>query len=114
MEYVTIGGYENKTVQMTIKKPKCKFWSLLVVNIIHLFLTIVIAISFAIVIYNLIIFRDNVDIQKQLEHLDTITITVDDFMEENKQFFNQTKHFISQIETIIQRLCKIDPQICAS
>ena len=74
---------------------------------------VIIAIFFAIVIYNLVIFRDNVDINKQLDHIDTITVEIHDFMAQNKQFFNQTEAFINRFEKILDNLCHYDPKICA-
>ena len=114
MEYVTLGGFENGIEHsvIVVKRPNCKYFTILFTNIAHFILTIFITIFFAIVIYNLVIFRKNVDIQKQLEHIDSITIQVNNFMEQNKQFFNQTETFIHRFEKILDNLCKMDPSIC--
>ena len=115
MEYVTLGGFENDMEHsvLVVKKPKCKYYTLLFSNLAHFLLTIIIAIFFAIVIYNLVIFRDNVDINKQLNHIDTITVEIHEFMAQNKQFFNKTETFINRFEKILDNLCHYDPKICA-
>lgn len=115
MQYITLSGFENDVEHeiVVLKKPNCKYFTLLFTNIAHFTLTIFIAIFFAIVIYNLVIFRDNVDINRQLNHIDTITIQIKDFMQTNKQFFNQTESFIHRFEHILDNLCNYDPKICS-
>lgn len=114
MQYITLSGFENDAEYeiISLKKPKCKYYTLLISQLSHFFLTIIIAIFFAIVIYNLVIFRDNVDINKQLNHIDTITVEIHDFMAQNKQFFNETETFIHRFEKILNNLCDYDPNIC--
>ena len=114
MQYVTLAGFENKGNQdiVVITNTKKKYCALLLTNIAHFTLTIFIAIFFGIVIYNLVVFRDNVDINKQLNHIDTITIKIDKFMQQNKQFFNETETFIHRFEHILNNLCEYDPNIC--
>ena len=48
MEYVTLGGFENDIEHsvLVIKKPKCKYYTLLFSNLAHFLLTIIIAIFF--------------------------------------------------------------------
>ena len=105
MQFVTLPGLCDDDVPNTllvISKPKCKYYTLLFINSAHYLLTIIIAIFFAIVIYNLVIFRDNVDINKQLNHIDTITVQIEDFMSENKQFFIERERFKEIIVTNLQ------------
>tara|TARA_B100001989_G_C24351275_1_gene369785 strand:+ start:179 stop:547 length:369 start_codon:yes stop_codon:yes gene_type:complete len=121
MQYVTITGQENKIDQDIIitKHVKTKFCSLLLINIIHFVLTTIIAIFFAIVIYNLVIFRDNVDIQKQITKIDYVTVKVSDFLDKNQYFLNNASHFMDIIEgkldtisKIMNNVCKLDPSLC--
>jgi len=121
MQYVTITGQENKIDQDIIitKHVKTKFCSLLFINIIHFVLTTIIAIFFAIVIYNLVIFRDNVDIQKQITKIDYVTVKVSDFLDKNQYFLNNASHFMDIIEgkldtisKIMNNVCKLDPSLC--
>ena len=121
MNYITITGQENNIDHevLVVKKPNLKYSLLLVVNILHFILTIIIAIFFAIVIYNLVIFRDNVDINKQISHIDYVTSRVTSFMDKNQNFFNNASSFMHQIEDkvdeisrIIENVCKIDPALC--
>lgn len=121
MQYVTITGQENKIDQDIIitKHVKMKFCSLLIINITHFVLTTIIAIFFAIVIYNLVIFRDNVDIQKQITKIDYVTVKVSDFLDKNQYFLNNASHFMDIIEgkldtisKIMNNVCKLDPSLC--
>lgn len=121
MQYVTITGQENKIDQDIIitKNVKMKFCSLLIINITHFILTTIIAIFFAIVIYNLVIFRDNVDIQKQITKIDYVTVKVSDFLDKNQYFLNNASHFMDIIEgkldtisKIMNNVCKLDPSLC--
>ena len=121
MQYVTITGQENKIDQDIIitKNVKTKFCSLLFINITHFVLTTIIAIFFAIVIYNLVIFRDNVDIQKQITKIDYVTVKVSDFLDKNQYFLNNASHFMDIIEgkldtisKIMNNVCKLDPSLC--
>jgi len=121
MEYVTITGQENKLEHdlIVIKNTKMKYCSLLFINVTHFILTIVIAIFFAIVIYNLVIFRDNVDIQKQITKIDYVTVKVSDFLDKNQYFLNNASHFMDIIEgkldtisKIMNNVCKLDPSLC--
>ena len=115
MQFITLSGFENDVQHevVVLERPKCKYLTLLFTNIAHFTLTIIIAIFFAIVIYNLVVFRANVDINRQLNHIDTITVQIQDFMRSNKQFFNQTEGFIHRFEHILDNLCKYDPNICS-
>ena len=121
MEYVTITGQENKLEHdlIVIKNTKIKYCGLLFINITHFILTIVIAVFFAIVIYNLVIFRDNVDIQKQITKIDYVTVKVSDFLDKNQYFLNNASHFMDIIEgkldtisKIMNNVCKLDPSLC--
>ena len=121
MEYVTITGQENKLEHdlIVIKNTKMKYCSLLFINVTHFILTIVIAVFFAIVIYNLVIFRDNVDIQKQIVKIDYVTVQIENFLSKNQQFFNNASHFMSTIESelstinkITKNICSMDPKLC--
>ena len=121
MEYVTITGQENKLEHdlIVIKNTKMKYCSLLFINVTHFILTIVIAVFFAIVIYNLVIFRDNVDIQKQIVKIDYVTVQIEHFLSKNQQFFNNASHFMSTIESelstinkITKNICSMDPKLC--
>ena len=115
MQFVTFRGLENeiKHTVLVLEKPKCKYYNSIILKYSSFSLTIIIAIFFAIVIYNLVVFRDNVDINKQLNHIDTITVEIHDFMAQNKQFFNQTETFINRFEKILDNLCDYDPKICS-
>ena len=121
MNYITISGQENNIDHevLVVKKPNLKYSFLLAINILHFILTIIISIFFAIVIYNLVIFRDNVDINKQISHIDYVTSRVTSFMDKNQNFFNNASSFMHQIEDkvdeiskIIENVCKIDPTLC--
>ena len=121
MNYITISGQENNIDHevLVVKKPNLKYSFLLAINILHFILTIIISIFFAIVIYNLVIFRDNVDINKQISHIDYVTSRVTSFMDKNQNFFNNASSFMHQIEDkvdeiskIIENVCKIDPALC--
>jgi hypothetical protein len=114
MEYVTLGGFENDLEHkvVVVKHPKRKFYLLYFTNAAHFLLTIIIAIAFAVVIYNIVVFRDNVDIQHQLQQIDKITVQVDDFMKQNKQFFNETEGFVHRFEHILDKVCQYDPKLC--
>ena len=85
----------------------------------HFILTIFIAIFFGIVIYNLIVFRDNVDLQKQITKIDYVTYKVSDFLDKNQNFLNNASYFMHVIEgkidtisKIMNNVCRLDPSLC--
>ena len=121
MEYVTITGQENNIDHDIIvtKNTKLKYYGLLGINITHFILTIFIAIFFGIVIYNLIVFRDNVDLQKQITKIDYVTYKVSDFLDKNQNFLNNASYFMHVIEgkidtisKIMNNVCRLDPSLC--
>ena len=121
MEYVTMTGQENNIDHDIIvtKNTKLKYYGLLSINLTHFILTIFIAIFFGIVIYNLIVFRDNVDLQKQITKIDYVTYKVSDFLDKNQNFLNNASYFMHVIEgkidtisKIMNNVCRLDPSLC--